>query len=87
MQNITITENGVYKLLKNIKPHKARGPDNIQGRYLKELALELTPAIAFLFQTSLEQGKLPNDWLQSHIVPVFKKKVTKTLHPIIDRSH
>ena len=23
--------------------------------------------------TSLEQGKLPNDWLQAHIVPVFKK--------------
>ena len=73
MQNITITENGVYKLLRNIKPHKATGPDNIQARYLKELALELTPAITFLFQTSLEQGKLPNDWLQAHIVPVFKK--------------
>jgi hypothetical protein len=40
---------------------------------LNELALELTPAITFLFQTSLEQGKLPNDWLQAHIVPVFKK--------------
>lgn len=73
MQNITITENGVYKLLRNIKSHKATGPDNIQARYLKELALELTPAITFLFQTSLEQGKLPNDWLQAHIVPVFKK--------------
>jgi hypothetical protein len=73
MQNITITGNGVYKLLRNIKPHKATGPDNIQARYLKELALELTPAITFLFQTSLEQGKLPNDWLQAHIVPVFKK--------------
>jgi hypothetical protein len=89
MQNITITENGVYKLLRNIKPHKATGPDNIQARYLKELALDLTPAITFLFQTSLEQGKLPNDWLQAHIahiVPVLKK-VTKTLHPIIDRCH
>jgi hypothetical protein len=41
MQNITITENGVYKLLRNIKSHKATGPDNIQARYLKELALEL----------------------------------------------
>jgi hypothetical protein len=27
MQNITITENGVYKLLRNIKPHKATGPN------------------------------------------------------------
>ena len=73
MQNITITENRVYKLLRNIKPHKAKGPDNIQARNLKELALELTPDITFLFQTSLEHGKQPNDWLQAHIVPVFKK--------------
>ena len=73
MQHITITDNGVYKLLRNIKSHKATGPDNIQARYLKKLALELTPAITFLFQTSLEQGKLPNDWLQAHLVPVFKK--------------
>jgi hypothetical protein len=57
------------------KPHKATGPDNIQARYLKELALELTPASTFLFQTSLEQGKLPNDWLQAHIVPVFKTQI------------
>ena len=43
MQNITITENRVYKLMRNIKRHKATGPDNIQARNLKELALELTP--------------------------------------------
>ena len=33
MQNITITENGLYKFLRNIKPHKATGPDNIHARY------------------------------------------------------
>jgi hypothetical protein len=47
MQNITITENGVYKLLRNIKPYKATGPDSIQARYLKKLALELTPIVVF----------------------------------------
>jgi hypothetical protein len=49
MQNIIITENGVYKLLRNIKPHKATGPDNIQARYLKELARSPGFAICFLF--------------------------------------
>jgi hypothetical protein len=39
MQNITITENRVYKLLRNIKPHKAKGPDNIQARSLKEMSV------------------------------------------------
>jgi hypothetical protein len=36
MQNIIITENGVYKLLRNIKPHKATGPDNIPWLSLNE---------------------------------------------------
>jgi sulfur relay (sulfurtransferase) DsrF/TusC family protein len=29
MTNINITEQGVYKLLKNQKPHKATGPESL----------------------------------------------------------
>ena len=36
---------GVLKLLKDIKPHKATGPDNIPGRLLKEAAEELAPGL------------------------------------------
>ena len=31
MPKIQVTEQGVHKLLKHIKPHKATGPDKIQG--------------------------------------------------------
>lgn len=72
------------EILNQTKPQEKK--DNIHARYLKELALELTPAIASLFQTSIEQGKLSNDWLQAHIVPVLKIG-DKILHPIIDRCH
>lgn len=73
MPKIQVTEQGVHKLLKHIKPHKATGPDKIQGRFLKEMALEITPAITYLFNKSLELGRVPKDWLDAHIVPVFKK--------------
>jgi len=43
MGRITVTTNGVYKLLAGIKIHKAPGPDGIHGRLLKELASELAP--------------------------------------------
>jgi hypothetical protein len=33
MPKIQVTEQGVHKLLKNIKPHKVTGPDKIQGRF------------------------------------------------------
>jgi hypothetical protein len=41
-----------------VHPHKATGPDKIQGRFLKEMALEITPAITYLFNKSLELGRL-----------------------------
>ena len=37
MELITITVEGVLKLLQNIKPHKATGPDSIVAWLLKEL--------------------------------------------------
>lgn len=86
MNPITVTENGVLKLLQRTNPHKATGPDNIPARLIKELAPELTPAITFLFQTSLNLGKVPKEWLNAHIVPVLRK-VIKILLPTTARYH
>jgi hypothetical protein len=36
MSNITITVQGIKKLLQGINPNKAIGPDNISGKILKE---------------------------------------------------
>jgi len=73
MPEINITLNGVLKLL-NCTMHKAtQSPDTIQARFLKEMANEIAPAITYIFQLSLQQGKVPKDWLDAHIVPVYKK--------------
>jgi hypothetical protein len=40
MNNISISESGVTKLLQNIKPHKATGRDEICGRVLKVVFCE-----------------------------------------------
>jgi hypothetical protein len=37
------------------------------------MAHEITPAITYPFNKSLELGRVPKDWLDAHIVPVFKK--------------
>ena len=71
--DLSISSNGVEKLLAEIKPHKASGPDRIPNRVLKETASELAPALATLFNQSLQKGELPNDWLNAFISPVFKK--------------
>ena len=37
------------------------------------MALEITPAITYLLTKSLDLGRVSKDWLDAHIVPVFKK--------------
>ena len=64
---------GVHKLLKNLKTHKATGPDSIPAFTLKAAADELAPALAVLFQLSLDQGEIPADWREALVVPIFKK--------------
>ena len=61
---IRVHPNGVRKLLKNLKPHKATGPDNISP---------LTPVLTLTFSASLNQGKAPDDWKEANVSPIFKK--------------
>jgi hypothetical protein len=42
MPDITITSEGIAKLLLNLNPNKAAGPDEIKPRVLKELAPDVT---------------------------------------------
>ena len=72
MNDIYITENGVIKLLKDLNPHKASGPDQIPTRLLKLCASELSHAIVRIFQTSLDSGTVPSDWKEALITPLFK---------------
>ena len=49
----------VLKTMKGLNPSKALGPDELHLRVLKELAVELGPAFAHLFQKSLDKGENP----------------------------
>ena len=73
LDKVNINIHGVKKLISNLKPGKAPGPDNISPRILKELANELAPALTIIFQSSVNTGTLPADWKTAHVTPVFKK--------------
>ena len=45
MKPFNITTNGITKLLKNLNPYKAQGPDNLSPRILKELADQISPLL------------------------------------------
>jgi len=73
IQEIKITTWGVEKLLQNINPSKASGPDNIPNRVLKQCAKHLAPSMSLIFQLSLDTGTLPEDWRNANISSIFKK--------------
>jgi hypothetical protein len=73
ISNIKITQDGVAKLLRNINPSKASGPDNIPNIVLKQCADHLAPALTIIFKRSIDHGNLPNDWLNANVSCIFKK--------------
>ncbi|KAK7111648.1 hypothetical protein V1264_011249 [Littorina saxatilis] len=70
---ITITVPGVTKLLRQLKVNKASGSDGIPNTVLKTLADSVGPALALIFQTSVDSGRLPKDWLSANVSCAFKK--------------
>ena len=73
MPHITVDWKGVHKLLVNLRPHKATGPDSVPAFILKAAASQLAPALAKLFQKSLNTGEVPQEWRDALVVPIFKK--------------
>ncbi len=71
--DILVTEAGVNSLLKKINPKKACGPDNIPGRLLQMLSLELAPILTLLFNRSLQTSDMPKIWKHALVQPLFKK--------------
>ena len=73
MPDVVVDQEGVLKLLKDIKVNKAVGPDGIPNKALKLAADEIAPVITFIFQQSLDESYLPEDWRRADITPIFKK--------------
>ena len=64
---------GIIKLLCNLNPSKALGPDSIKPIVLKNLSNEIALFLSVLFQKSLHSGQVPHDWTKACVTPIFKK--------------
>ena len=58
MNDIVVSAVGVTK---GLNPSSALGPDENHPRVLKELASELGPVFAHLFQQSIDTGEIPKE--------------------------
>ena len=53
--------------------HKATGSDGLSARVLKECSYEIAHILTLIYNGSLAQGSVPDDWRQANVAPVFKK--------------
>ena len=73
MGKITVDPKGVLKLLNNLNIYKASGPYGLSARVLKECSSDISPILALIYNESLAQGTVPDDWRLANVGPVFKK--------------
>ena len=64
--DISINVSGVHKLLSDLNPFKATGPDAILARFLKQTANELASMLTCLFNQSLGKSEIPQYWKKAY---------------------
>lgn len=72
MDDITISQEGIFSLLLKINVRKSSGADNIPTAFLQRYSELVSEYLYVLFNASLHQCMLPSDWLTAKVVPVFK---------------
>ena len=73
LTTVRFTAKGVKKKISELKQESAPGPDGITPLLLKELSADAAPALAIIFNKSLDEGVVPEDWKEANVTPIFKK--------------
>lgn len=67
------TAEGICKLLTALPSNKSCGPDGVSGDMLRLTSSVSAKFLARIFNKSLLEGVVPEDWKTAAVVPIFKK--------------
>ena len=70
---IQITEDMVFKELDKLNANKSPGPDGIHPFILKNVSKELSVPLNSIFNQSLREGRVPEDWKKANVTAIHKK--------------
>ncbi len=68
-----VMEEDLAKTIGNLKSKKAAGPDGLENDAIKTLEVSLVKPLTKLFNQILHDGSVPNQWLISEIILLYKK--------------
>ena len=60
----------IFKIIRSLKNGKAPGPDGITSTMLKHTAAQVAFPLSLIFNISLDEGKIPDDWKKANVVPI-----------------
>ena len=73
LEDVVITPEEVADKLMSLNPNKSPGSDQIHPRVLKEVSGPISVPLSQIFRKSLENGRLPEQWKEANVTPIFKK--------------
>ena len=63
----------VVKAITKLKSSSSPGPDGITSGFLKKVLAHIANPLCKVFQVSMDEGSLPEEWKVAHIIPLHKK--------------
>ena len=73
MPKIYFSEDDIKQKLSSMKINKSPGPDMLHPRVFKELQNVIVGKLKQIFEHSLEDGEIPEDWKTSTVTVIYKK--------------
>jgi len=71
LRNIIITPDIVKLQISKLKQDKAPGDDGITPKFLKEVADKIAEPLTEIFNKSVSEAVVPQDWKTANVTPNF----------------
>ena len=78
LDEIVITKEKVVAAIDGLKRNAAPGPDEIPPCVFHELKEEMVKPLVKLFRKSMRTCKIPDEWRDATIVPIYKQKGSRS---------
>ena len=73
LADVVISENEIKDVFDISNVNKASGPDLISYKMLKAVSFEVSKPLAIIMNRSLSEGRFPEVWKRSLVMPLYKK--------------
>ena len=70
LTQVEITAADVSKQLMKLRTDKSGGPDELKPRYLLHVYEEISQSLCYIFNNSLEESIVPEDWKCANVCPI-----------------